>query len=78
MNPGQTIDAEKTNLEIHVDLCAQRYHNLEKRLDAIEEKVSLLQELIQKSHLNTVKVLVGTAGTVVAGILSILVVIYLK
>lgn len=78
MNPGQTIDAEKNNLEIHVDLCAQRYHSLEKRLDAIEEKVSSLQELIQKSHLNTVKVLVGTAGTVVAGILSILVVIYLK
>lgn len=78
MSPGQTIDAEKDNLEIHVDLCAQRYHSLEKRLGAIEEKVESLQELIQKSHLNTVKVLVGTAGTVVAGILSILVVIYLK
>lgn len=78
MSPGQTIEAERDNLEIHVDLCAQRYHSLEKRLDAIEEKVGSLQELIQKSHLNTVKVLVGTAGTVVAGILSILVVIYLK
>jgi tetrahydromethanopterin S-methyltransferase subunit G len=78
MSTGQTINAEKENLEIHVDLCAQRYHSLEKRLDAIEEKVNSLQNLIEKSHLSTVKVLIGTAGTVVAGILSILVVVYLK
>jgi hypothetical protein len=31
-----TIDIEKTNLEAHVDLCAQRYESLDKRLTNIE------------------------------------------
>ena len=30
---------EKENLEAHVDLCEQRYKNLETRLEKIEEKV---------------------------------------
>ena len=32
-------DLEKENLEAHVDLCQQRYEQLEGRLDKIEKKV---------------------------------------
>jgi hypothetical protein len=65
-------DIEKENLEAHVELCAERYNQLEIRLSAIEKKVGTLQETIEKSHLNTIKVLIGTAGTVIVAVLSLL------
>jgi len=68
------IDIEKTNLQAHVDLCAQRYDNLDKRLTSIESKFDKLQELIEKSHNSMAKVIIGTAGTVVTGVLGVLVV----
>lgn len=71
-------DIEKENLEAHVELCAQRYDSMDKRLTNIENKVSMLQDTIEKSHLSMVKVLIGTAGTVVAGVLSTLFVILTK
>jgi uncharacterized protein YlxW (UPF0749 family) len=65
-------DIEKENLEAHVELCAERYRQLDSRLSNIENKVQTLQDTIEKSHLNTIKVLIGTAGTVIVGILSLL------
>jgi hypothetical protein len=72
------IDIEKTNLEAHVDLCAQRYDNLDKRLTSIEGKFDKLQELIEKSHNSMAKVIIGTAGTVVTGVLGVLIVMLQK
>jgi uncharacterized protein YlxW (UPF0749 family) len=71
-------DIEKENLEAHVELCAQRYEQLDTRLNSIEKKVSTLQETIEKSHLSTIKVLIGTAGTVIVGVLSLLGVLLTK
>jgi hypothetical protein len=64
-------DIEKENLEAHVELCAERYRQLDSRLGNIETKVQTLQDTIEKSHLSTIKVLIGTAGTVIVGILSL-------
>jgi tetrahydromethanopterin S-methyltransferase subunit G len=80
---GNTImtsptDIEKENLEAHVELCAERYNQLETRLSSIEKKVANLQDTIEKSSLNTIKVLIGTAGTVIVGMLSMLAVIITK
>lgn len=69
---------EKENLEAHVELCAQRYDALEKRLEAIENKVGELAAAIKDSHLNTIKVLIGTAGTVIASVLGLVVVLLQK
>jgi hypothetical protein len=71
-------DIEKENLEAHVELCAQRYSSLENRLTNIESKVSNLQKLIEDSHSSTTKVIIATAGTVVTGVLSVLVVLLTK
>jgi hypothetical protein len=71
-------DIEKENLEAHVELCAQRYHALENRLTSIEGKVASLQETIEKSSLNTIKVLIGTAGTIIVACISLLGVILTK
>ena len=69
---------EKENLEAHVELCAERYKQLENRLTSIEDKVQDLQTTIEKSSLNTIKVLIGTAGTIIVGILSTMAVIITK
>ena len=74
----QTIEIEKTNLEVHVDLCAHRYSSLETRLTGIETKVGSLQKLIEDSHNSMTKVMIGTAGTVITGILSLLIVVLQK
>ena len=75
---SKTTEIEKENLEAHVELCAQRYDALEKRLGSIETKVSTLQDLIEKGQLSMTKVLIGTAGTVIAGVLSTLVIVLTK
>ena len=69
--PGPT-DIEKENLEAHVELCAERYRQLDNRLGNIEGKVSTLQKTIEESHNSTLKVLMGTAGTVIVGVLSLI------
>jgi hypothetical protein len=76
--PGTTIDIEKTNLEAHVDLCAQRYESLDKRLTSIENKFDKLQGLIEQSHNSMAKIIIGTAGTIITGVLSLVLVLILK
>jgi hypothetical protein len=72
------IDIEKSNLEAHVDLCAQRYQNLDNRLTAIEGKFDTLKKLIEDGHSSMTKVIIGTAGTVITGVLALLVAILQK
>jgi hypothetical protein len=73
-----TTDIEKESLEAHVELCAIRYSQLETRLGSIETKVSKLADLVEASQSSMTKVLIGTAGTVVTGIISVLIVILMK
>jgi len=73
-----TTSLEKENLEAHVDLCAQRYQVLEGRLDKIEQKVESIHEDMVDGQKSMTKVLIGTSGTIVAGLLSTIVVILLQ
>ncbi len=71
-------DLEKTNLEAHVDLCAERYRGLTERLDTIEETLKKLSEEMLVNHKSQMKTVIMTTGTVIAGLLSTLVVVLLK
>jgi hypothetical protein len=73
-----SADIEKESLETHVELCALRYAQLENRLTSIEDKVGKLGEAILDSKNSMTKVLIGTAGTVIAGVLSTLIVILMN
>ena len=73
-----TTDLEKQNLEAHVDLCEQRYKNLESRLSNIEEKVESIHTDINAVKKSMVKFIIGATGTIVAGLLSTIVVLLLK
>jgi chromosome segregation ATPase len=71
-------DLEKTNLEAHVDLCAERYKGLHDRLSAIEQSLKRISDDMLTSHKSSNKTLIMTAGTVVAGLLSTIVVVLMK
>lgn len=73
-----TSQLEKENLEAHVDLCAQRYEVLESRLTKIEQKVEDIHKDITAGQQSMTKILIGTAGTIVAGLLSTIVVVVLN
>ena len=75
MSTNEIIDIERTNLEAHVELCAQRYKSLDERLTSIEGKFGDLKKLIEDGHTSMTKVLVGTAGTVITGVLGLVVVV---
>jgi len=78
MSVPHSTALEKESLEAHVDLCALRYQNLESRLDAVEEKMDDMMTAINDGNKSMIKVLVGTAGTIIAGLLSTLIVIILQ
>ena len=51
MSANGPIDIEKTNLEAHVDLCAQRYDSINERLTKIESRFGELQKTVSYTHL---------------------------
>jgi hypothetical protein len=69
---------ERENLEAHVDLCEQRYIVLEGRMESIERKVEAIHVDITSGQQSMTKVIIGAAGTIVAGLLSTIVVILLN
>jgi len=73
-----TTDLEKQSLEAHVDLCALRYQNLDNRLSVVESTLRDIHQDIKSGQQSMTKVLIGTAGTVIAGLLSTLVVIIMQ
>lgn len=73
-----TTDLERTSLEAHVDLCAIRYDNLDKRLTNVETKLDDISEDMKAGQNSLAKVIIGAAGTIVAGLLSTIVVVIMQ
>jgi hypothetical protein len=73
-----TTNLEKESLEAHVDLCALRYKNLDERLSNVEDKIDTVHKDIQDGNKSMTKVLIGAAGTIVAGLLSTIVVLLMS
>lgn len=67
-------DLEKTNLEVHVDLCAIRYQQLDERITRVENKIDEVHADIINGNASMIKVLIGSTGTIIAGLLSTIVV----
>jgi hypothetical protein len=78
MSVEPTTSLEKESLEAHVDLCALRYSNLDNRLTVVERTLRDIHTDLKAGQASMTKVLIGTAGTVVAGLLSTIVVILLQ
>lgn len=76
---------ERENLEAHVDLCAERYRVLEEKLNKLDEKFDRLEQMVRdlaekqtedKSASN--KLIWGATATVIAGLLSTIVVLVIQ
>ena len=78
MSTSPTTQLEKESLEAHVDLCALRYGQLDSRLTALENKVDGIHNDILEGQKSMTKVIIGTAGTIIAGVLGIVVTILMK
>ena len=78
MAKTKATSLERENLEAHVDLCEQRYIVLEGRMESIERKVEAIHVDITSGQQSMTKVIIGAAGTIVAGLLSTIVVILLN
>lgn len=74
----KTTALERTSLEAHVDLCALRYAQLDGRLTNLEIKVDQVHKDIIDGQKSITKVLIGTAGTIVASLLSIVIVLLMN
>jgi len=69
---------EKESLEAHVDLCALRYEQLDGRLTSVEKKMEEMHDDMRLGQSSLIKVLIGASGTIVAGLLSTVIVILMK
>jgi hypothetical protein len=78
MAASPTTALEKTSLEAHVDLCALRYAQLDNRLTTLEIKVDLMHKEIVSGQKSLVKVIIGTAGTITAGIVSVVITLLMR
>jgi len=78
MSDINTIPQEKDDLSLHVDLCAQRYTLLEKRLEIVEVKVDKIMETIEKGRKSMNTTIITTGGSIIAGILGLALTIFLK
>ena len=75
---NKIMEKEKTDLELHVDLCAQRYAELDLRLVSVENKVDAIGHKIDSNRDEIMKVLIGTAGTILVSIMGLAGVILTK
>lgn len=78
MSGLQATALEKESLEAHVDLCALRYESLDKRLGNVENEIKGIREDMKQGQHSLSKVIIGAAGTIVAGLLSTIVVILMQ
>lgn len=47
---SDATDIEKKSLEAHVELCAERYNQLEARFEHVESKINHLDTLLREVH----------------------------
>jgi chaperonin cofactor prefoldin len=47
---SDATDIEKKSLEAHVELCAERYNQLERRFEHVDSKISSLETLLREVH----------------------------
>lgn len=66
------------DMEVRLSLVEQSYQNLEKRIDKVEQKLDSLKEQVALGQNSLTKVIIGAAGTIVTGLLSLIVVMLMN
>ena len=73
-NPNEPLflEQERKDLDLHIDLCAKRYNQLNTRLEAIEDKVSDIAKKIDSNKTEINKALIATAGTIIVSVVGLM------
>lgn len=61
--------------EVRMSLVEQNYQNLERRLEKVETKLDDMRDEMKTGQGALIKVIIGTTGTVIVGLLSTVAVI---
>lgn len=74
----KNIDAERESLDVHVDICAQRYLQLINKLDSVDQRFDRLEGVVEEirdrvtdSREDTLKTYLTWAGIIIAGLTGI-------
>lgn len=70
MSSLPTIAAEKQDLSTHVDLCAERYKELDFRLGSVEKKLDKLTERVDNIGAEFKRNLLSAVATIIVGLLG--------
>ena len=64
-----------SEIEVRISLVEQNYQQLERRLEKVELKLDNIRDEMKSGQGALIKVIVGTTGTVLVGLLSTIAVI---
>lgn len=67
-----------TDVEVRLSLVEQNYQQLDKRLEKVEQKIDTLHDDMVASNNSLIKVIIGASGTIVAGLLSTIIVLLMN
>lgn len=65
-----SFELESESLPAHVSLCAERYKQLDKRLEDLEKKVDDLRDIITNMRVSFNKALWTAAGSIVVAVIT--------
>jgi hypothetical protein len=73
-----TIEQESKDLDLHVQLCAQRYAFLESRLESLHVRVDAIAREIADNKKSLATIIITSATTIVASLMGVIVTILMK
>lgn len=59
----ESVEAEETDLKLHVDLCAQRYHQLIKKFDDVDQRLDSIIQTCETIKTELVNMKQNTSNT---------------
>jgi hypothetical protein len=70
MTSLSTIAAEKDDLSTHVDLCAERYKELDSRLESVEVKLDAITDRVDTIKTEFKRSLIGAVSTIIVALIG--------
>lgn len=58
------------DMETRMALVEQSYENLDKRITSVENKLDTMRDEMQKGQQGLIKVIIGTTGTIIVGLIT--------
>lgn len=72
MTTSSPYPNESEDLEMHVHLCAERYRQMDTRLENLENEVRGIKELVQSSNSTLKTTVISTGGAVIVALVAVM------